>query len=105
MLPAIGLIVLAYLVSLSQADRTLMSLHVIYIFQFFSCLVVFLLAYNYSRLVESERSIVNLLFLINVLVIVYCLLQLSGWALEKASCRLASMRSPLTRTDMRVTRD
>ena len=78
MMPALGLIVLAYLVSLSQADRALMSLHAIYIFQFFSCLVMFLLAYNYSRLVESERSIVDLLFLVNVLVIVYCLLQLSA---------------------------
>lgn len=78
MLPSLGLIALAYLVSLSQADRGLFFLHTIYIFQFFSCLVIFLLAYNYSLLVESERSIVDLLFLMNVLVIVYCLLQLSA---------------------------
>ncbi|MBK6350400.1 MAG: hypothetical protein IPF50_11575 [Proteobacteria bacterium] len=35
MLPALGLVALAYLVSLSQADRALMSFHAIYIFQFF----------------------------------------------------------------------
>ncbi|MBP7609771.1 MAG: O-antigen ligase family protein [Steroidobacteraceae bacterium] len=75
MLPSLGIVALAYLVSLSQADRELMSLHVIFIFQFFSCLVVFLLAYNFARVIESERSVVDLLLAMNVLAIIYCLLQ------------------------------
>ena len=78
MLPALGLVVLGYLVSLSQADRALMSFHAVYMFQFFSCLVVFLLAYNFSRLVESERTVVDLLLAINVLVLGYCVLQLTA---------------------------
>lgn len=78
MLPALGLIVLGYLISLSQADRALMSFHAIYMFQFFSCLVVFLLAYNFSRLVESERTVIDILLAINVLVLGYCVLQLSA---------------------------
>ena len=54
MLPALGLIILAYLVSLSQADRVILSLHALFAFQFFSCLVVFLLAYNFARLAETD---------------------------------------------------
>ena len=78
MLPALGLVALAYLISLSQADRALLSFHAVYIFQFFSCFVVFLLAYNFARRVESERSVVDLLLAINVLVLGYCVLQLTA---------------------------
>ncbi len=78
MLPALGLIALGYLVSLSQADRSLMSFHAIYVFQFFSSLVVFLLAYNFARLVESERSVVDVLLVMNALALVYCALQLTA---------------------------
>jgi hypothetical protein len=83
MLPALGLIVLAYLVSLSQASREIMFLHVLSVFQFFSCLVVFLLAYNFSRLVEKERSVIDILLAINILTVVYCLLQLTAGPGEK----------------------
>ena len=78
MLPALGFIVLAYLVSLSQADRVILSLHVLFVFQFFSCLVVFLLAYNFARLAETTRSVIDVLLAINVLIIVYCGLQLTA---------------------------
>ena len=77
MLPALGLIVLGYLVSMSQADRSLISFHAIFVFQFFSGLVVFLLAYNFARLVESERSVVDLLLVMNALALVYGALQLT----------------------------
>jgi hypothetical protein len=53
MLPALSLIVLAYFVSLTLADRSLLTYHVLFMFQLFSCLAVFLLAYNFSLLVES----------------------------------------------------
>jgi O-antigen ligase len=78
MLLPLGLIVLAYLVSLAFASRDLMSYHVIFVFQFFSCLIVFLLAYNFARLVDSEKSIINVLLVTNVLVCIYCLLQLTA---------------------------
>lgn len=81
MLPAIGLVLLAYLVSLTQA-RANLTLHVIEIFQFAACFVVFLLAYNYARIVKSEQSIVDLLLAINVLVVIYCGLQLTAGAGE-----------------------
>ena len=79
MLPAIGLVLVAYLVSLTQTERYLM-LHVVEIFQFFSGFVVLLLAYNYARLVKSERSVIDLLLAINVLVAIYCVLQLTAGA-------------------------
>lgn len=79
MLPAIGLVLLAYLVSLTQA-RAFLTLHAVELFQLASCFIVFLLAYNYARFVKSERSIVDLLIAINVLVLIYCALQLSAGA-------------------------
>jgi O-antigen ligase len=82
MLPALGMIVLTYLISLTHADRDIMSWHVIFLFSFFSCFVVFLIAYNYALLVDSERVIVNLLLATNVLVVVYCMLQLTVGAGE-----------------------
>ena len=78
MLPALGLIALGYLVSMSQADRALLSLHAIFVFQFFSALVVFLLAYNFARLVESERTVIDILLVMNALALVYCALQLTA---------------------------
>jgi O-antigen ligase len=81
MMPAIGLVLVAYLVSLTQA-KTYFTLHVIEIFQFGACFVVFLLAYNYARTVKSEQSIVDLLLAINVLVVIYCGLQLTAGAGE-----------------------
>lgn len=81
MMPAIGLVLLAYLVSLTQA-RSYLTLHIVEIFQFGSCFVVFLLAYNYARIVKSERSVVDLLLAINVLVVIYCGLQLIAGAGE-----------------------
>jgi hypothetical protein len=77
MLSAAGLIVLAYFVSVALADRSLFTHHVLFMFQFFSCLVVFVLAYNFALLVEDEHTIAKVLFAINCLAIVYCLLQLS----------------------------
>lgn len=81
MLPAIGIVLVAYLVSLTQA-RAYFTLHVVEIFQFGACFVVFLLAYNYARIVKSEQSIIDLLLAINVLVVIYCALQLSAGAGE-----------------------
>ena len=76
MLPSIGLIVLAYLLSLTQADRTLLSMNLIVLFQFFSGFCVFLLAYNFTRKVEEARAATDVLLIMNVLVLCYCALQL-----------------------------
>jgi O-antigen ligase len=76
-LATLSLIVLAYFVSLGFADRGMFTRHVIFMFQFFSCFVVYLLAYNYAILVKDERSVVTILLLVNVLAIAYCGLQLS----------------------------
>lgn len=77
MLPSLALIVLAYCVSLALADKKMFSYHVLFMFQFFSCLIAFILAYNFAVLSEHARSVMNVLLLINGLAIAYCLLQLS----------------------------
>lgn len=79
MLPAIAFVVLAYVLSLVQADGY-RSFHLIEMFQFFSCFVVFLLAYNYARLVKDDQSVMDLLLAVNVLVVLYCALQLVAGA-------------------------
>jgi len=78
MLGELGLIVLAYLVSLVLAGRDMLTWQVVTVFQFFSCLVVFLLAYHFAQTAERERSVMNVLLAMNGLVLVYCVLQLSA---------------------------
>lgn len=78
MLPALGLIVLGYFVSFAMADRVNLLMHAVEMFQFFSALVVFLLAYNFARSVETERSVLDVLLVINALAGAYCALQLTA---------------------------
>jgi O-antigen ligase len=78
MLPWLSLIVLAYCLSLAFADRQLFMHNVLFMFQFFSCLVAFILAYNFALIATDERAVTNLLLVVNALVVVYCLLQLSA---------------------------
>ncbi len=79
MLPEIALVLLAYLISLTQAERFI-AMHVVEIFRFASSFIVFLLAYNFARLVKSPRSVISVLIAINILVVMYCALQLSAGA-------------------------
>jgi len=77
MLLSLSLIVLAYAISLALADKSMLMRNVLFMFQFFSCLVAFVLAYNYADLVEDERHVVSVLLAANVLAILYCILQLT----------------------------
>lgn len=76
-LAALALIVLAYFISLAFSDRGMFMRNVMFMFQFFSCFIVYLLAYNFALLVKEERSVMSVLLLINALAILYCLLQLT----------------------------
>ncbi len=76
MLPEIALIVLAYCASLALADREMTTNHAIFMVQFFSCFVVFLLAYNFAFSIERPQAILEVLLAINALVVLYCGLQL-----------------------------
>ena len=77
MLPSLSMIVLAYLASFALADRSMLMFHALYLFQFFSCIAVFLLAYNFAISVAKARTVMDVLLAINVLAVIYCLLQLS----------------------------
>ncbi len=77
MLPSIAMIIFAYFASFALANDPSMRLwHMTFMFQFFSCFVVFLLAYNFALLVENGRSIFDVLLATNVLAILYCGVQL-----------------------------
>jgi len=73
----LALIVVAYFMSLAMGDRSIFSYHVLFMFEIFSCLVVFLLAYNFALRVEDAQSVLDILLWINVLSIIYCGLQLA----------------------------
>jgi O-antigen ligase len=60
-----------------MADREIMTLHLLFMFQFASCFVVFQLAYTFATLVDKERSVVDVLLTINSLVLAYCVIQLT----------------------------
>jgi O-antigen ligase len=77
MLPAFGFIVLGYCMSFAMADRNDVLLNAVEMFQFFSAFVVFILAYNFARSVETERSVIDVLLVINAMAVVYCMLQLT----------------------------
>ena len=78
MLPWLSLIVLTYCMSLAFAERQLFMHNVLFMFQFFSCLVAFILAYNFALIASDERAVMNVLLAVNALVVIYCLLQLSA---------------------------
>jgi len=83
MLLELSAIVLAYLASLAVADRDLFLGHAVFMFQLFSAIAVFVLAYNFARFAPSEQSVVSVLLATNVLVVIYCALQLYAGAGER----------------------
>jgi len=78
LMPEIACMFFAYAASTVLAGRYMITWQIAYVFQFVSCLFVFLLAYNFARFVEHERSVANVLLATNALIAVYCLLQI--WA-------------------------
>jgi O-antigen ligase len=79
-LPMLGpmlLLLFAYLVSISQLHPALYFDHGMHLFFILSGLLVFILAYNVAREVDSPRYFVNLLIAANVLAVIYCLVQFS----------------------------
>lgn len=83
MLPALGLIVLGYTMSLTMQSRENLVLNLVAMAQFFSALAVFLLAYTFAREVKSPKITFDLLLWINALALAYCALQLTAGAGEK----------------------
>jgi hypothetical protein len=79
-MPMLGpmlLVLLAYLVTISQLPKVLYFDHGLHLFFIVSGLLVFVLAYNLAREVDDPRYIVNILIAANVLSVVYCLAQFS----------------------------
>ena len=69
-------VIFAYLLSISQLNRALYVDHGLELMFLVSGFLVFILAYNLAR-AESPRLLVNLFIWTNVLVVIYCLVQLS----------------------------
>ncbi len=75
LLPQFGLLLLVYMLSMSQVDPDSYVLHGVYIFSLISAFLVFWIAYNLTLQVENPRSIIWVFLAMNVIVAVYCLIQ------------------------------
>jgi O-antigen ligase len=75
MIGAMLAVLFAYLITMSQLNKELYVAHGLQVIFLVSGLLVFVLAYNLAREVESPRYVVNLLVASNVLAVIYCLIQ------------------------------
>jgi O-antigen ligase len=71
-------VLFAYLISVTQLPRAMYVSHGVEIVLLVSGFLVYVLAYNMAREAESPRFIVNLLVLMNLASVVYCLLQFTA---------------------------
>ena len=76
MLPQILLVMFAYLISMSLTHRATYMMHGLYLFSLVSAFLVFWIAYDLTQRYETLRGIANLLIALNVLVAIYCIVQL-----------------------------
>jgi O-antigen ligase len=76
-LGSILVVVFAYLVSMSQVPRSVYVLHGVEVVALISAFLVLVLAYNLAREVEDPKFLVNIFVVMNVLAVLYCLVQFS----------------------------
>ena len=77
MLWAMLLVIFAYLLTISQLNRALYVDHGLQLFFLVSGFLVMILTYNLVRETSDPRFIINLFIGVNVLALIYCLVQLS----------------------------
>lgn len=70
-------VVFVYLISMSQVPRSVYVLHGVEIIALVSAFLVFILAYNLAREVDDPRYIINVFIVMNILAVLYCLVQFS----------------------------
>lgn len=76
LLPSVFLIMAANLASLSQQPTSEWTQHLPYLISLTSCFLFFYIVYNYVRESASIHKIVMVLAILNVLVIIYCTIQM-----------------------------
>lgn len=77
MLPQVMLLLLAYLVSMGLTHPSTWLQHGMYLIYFISAVLVFWIAYDLTRRLESLNGIVQVFLAMNVLVVLYCFVQLA----------------------------
>lgn len=70
------IVLFCYLISLTQVDKSLVGQHMVFVKALISGLLVLILTYNLAREVKEARSLVNALIVMDVLVCIYCGIQL-----------------------------
>jgi O-antigen ligase len=78
MLGSMLLVMLGYLISISQVHPSLYSLHGIALITLASNFLVFILAFNLAKSDPDPKFVVNLVLIGNVVVAIYCLVQLTA---------------------------
>jgi O-antigen ligase len=74
--PIFGLILLTYLISMSQAPRATFMDHSLYIVGILANFVLFYVVYNHVRQTGDTRPVLRLFVVMNGLVLLYCVIQL-----------------------------
>lgn len=83
LLPQILLVLFAYLVSMSLTHPSTQAQHATYIIYLISSFLVLWIAYDLTFRFNSVRGIIDVLFVMNVFVVIYCLIQLAVGPDEK----------------------
>lgn len=76
LLPQIAILLLAYLVSMSFANPDLFMLHALFVFNLVAAFLVLWIAYDLTLRFERPQGIIRLLVVMNVVIAVYCTIQL-----------------------------
>jgi O-antigen ligase len=75
MLGSMLIVILGYLISISQVHPSLYRLHGIWLITLVAGFAMFALAYNFARNEQDPRTVPRVLIFTNVLVVGYCLIQ------------------------------
>lgn len=75
-LPQILFLLLWYLISMSLMDQSTYIQHAVYVFSLVSAFLIFWLCYDLANRLEKPSSIVDVFIAMNVVVVIYCVVQL-----------------------------
>ncbi len=77
LIAAVGIIMVAYTLSMTQAVPGTVPLHLLYVLAMISNFILFWLVYNFVRRAGDWKPILKILAVLNALVLGYCALQIS----------------------------
>ena len=104
MFPQILLLFFAYMVALALVHPATLGQHFVYVFALVSAFFVLWISYDLSMRVDDLRDIVNIFLIMNILVVIYSVVQLASGSGEKiVFFGIEEFHMNHTRSDRRLT--